>query len=62
MNARIDLAIAASLAEDSIDHAEETGSAPGRPAGFLRHLTDLIVPWSAFHLDTCRAHNGPDRT
>ncbi|RKT85692.1 hypothetical protein SAMN05421805_1272 [Saccharopolyspora antimicrobica] len=62
MNARIDLAIAASLAEDPIDPTAETGSAPERSAGFLRHLTDLIVPRSAFHLDACRAHNGPDRT
>lgn len=62
MNARIDLAIAASLAEDPIDPAAETGTEPERPTGFLRHLTDLLAPWPAFRLDTCRAHNGPDHT
>ncbi|KAA5832736.1 hypothetical protein ABT337_12765 [Saccharopolyspora hirsuta] len=62
MNARIDLAIATCLAEDPIDPTAKPGPETERSAGFLRHLTDLITPWSAFHLDTCRAHNCPDRT
>ncbi|MER7010015.1 hypothetical protein ABT324_01110 [Saccharopolyspora sp. NPDC000359] len=62
MNARIDLAIATCLTDDSIDPTAESDPGAERPTGFLRHLSDLVAPWSAFHLNTCRAHHGPDHT
>ncbi|MER5393676.1 hypothetical protein [Saccharopolyspora sp. NPDC002686] len=61
MNARIDLAIIAGLAEAPIDSAGKAGTGQDRSTAFLRHLADLIAPWSALHLNTCRTGE-PDGT
>ncbi|GAA4619755.1 hypothetical protein [Saccharopolyspora hordei] len=59
MNARVDLAIVAALTDDL---AERVDTDPARSAAFLRHLAELVVPWSALRLGACRTCGHPDRT
>lgn len=54
MNARIDLAIIAGLADDSTDQtANDAQPARGRPEPFLRHLAGLLAPRTAVRLRLC---------
>jgi hypothetical protein len=60
VNARIDLAIIAGLAEDdqASDNTEPTCSRPDR---FRRHLARLLTPWTAGRLRPCGCPGKPDR-
>ncbi|MEV4733897.1 hypothetical protein [Saccharopolyspora sp. NPDC049426] len=56
MNARIDLAISAALAEDPIDESSPDGdaaSADRRPEGLLHQLSAMLAPLSTPRLHPC---------
>lgn len=54
VNARIDLAIIAGLADDPNDQTgNDAQPARGRADPFLRHFAGLLDPWTAVRLRSC---------